>query len=204
MNAKPSCTRDVLSSCNRVRKFNNLTYLSQAVLCDGRSIDTRVMNRDVKLKGKVQYSLEKPSPSDFKTWNNVIKTLSSPNLTLRFTLGAQLLADDKCWFVSEDRLRIFRCRLVDLQSVTDVFCAVSRRYATRRGQQYRWEYSMYGMEESAEYASVLPVDEFLVTLHSSLPVPVPPPAPSTDFWDILRSFENQSLWTYFRLSLIHI
>ena len=190
--------KDVLLSCNRVRKFNKLTYLSECVLCDGRSIDTRVLNRDVKPKGKVQYSFEKPSPSDFKTWNNVIKTISSPNLTLRFTLGAQLRTDDKCWFVSGDRLRIFRRRQVDLQSVTDVFCSVSRRYATRRGQQYRWEYSTYELEESGEYASVLPVDDFLVTLHSVLPVPAPSPAPSTDFWDILRSFENQSLWTYFR------
>ena len=79
---------------------------------------------------------------------------------------------------------MYRQRLVDLQEVVDVFCAKARRYATRRGQHYIWQYSQYGEIESTEYASVLEIDSFTVTLHSTLPIPLPPTAPSTDFWDV--------------------
>ena len=46
------------------------------------------------------------------------------------------------------------------------------------------------------YASVREVDEMTVALHSVVAVPRPV-TPATDFWEVLHSFSNQSLWRYF-------
>ena len=43
---------------------------------------------------------------------------------------------------------------------------------------------------------MVPVDESTVRLHSSAFLPVEP-SPKVDFWEVLRSFENQTLWRYF-------
>ena len=48
---------------NRVRKFHKVTYLSEAALCDGRSIDPAILTWDPKPELAVRYSLEKPTPT---------------------------------------------------------------------------------------------------------------------------------------------
>ena len=54
------------------------------------------------------------------------------------------------------------------------------------------------MPEEVRYASIQEVDDMTVSLHSTAEIPATPEEPSMSFWDALHSFENQSLWKYFR------
>ena len=46
------------------------------------------------------------------------------------------------------------------------------------------------------YISIHQLDDMPVTLHSQIVVPLPI-APVTDFWEVLHSFNNHSLWNNF-------
>ena len=79
----------------------------------------------------------------------------------------------------------------------DIFVREERRHNTRRGAVYNWMWSEKGTPSSSRLASVLTIDTTRVHLHSSASLPLPISVP-TDFWTVLQSFENRSLWKYFK------
>lgn len=72
----------------------------------------------------------------------------------------------------------------------------SDRIITRSGPRFQWNHSAYGPSPGTHYASVRPIDQMTVTLHSSIAMPRALTQP-TNFWHVLRSFENQSLFNNF-------
>lgn len=189
--------KDEIVGLNRVRKYNKLTHISEAVMCDGRAIDQTYLNRDKRPSGQVVYSLEMPTPRDFNVWNQAIKSLTRSNLNLYVPLGAYLKLVDQNWFVADDSSTLYRTHLKNNIRMMDVFVREERRHNTRRGAVYNWMWSEKGTPSSSRLASVLTIDTTRVHLHSSAPLPLPISVP-TDFWTVLQSFENRSLWKYFK------
>ena len=67
---------------------------------------------------------------------------------------------------------------------------------TRHGSQFVWSWSARTGPTQTSYASIQRIDQMRITLHSIATMPVTVPI-ETDFWTVLRSFENQSLWKNF-------
>ncbi len=79
-----------------------------------------------------------------------------------------------------------------------IYQRVEEQRVTIFGQRYTWSESRLGEPVDIIYASVRQLDDMTVTLHSIAALPPSPPVISLKFWDALRSFDNQSLWRYFR------
>ena len=67
---------------------------------------------------------------------------------------------------------------------------------TRRGRLYHWRGTQEGQIPNASHASVELLPNGCARLHSTL-ARYQAPEPVADFWEVLHSFENQSLWRYF-------
>ena len=67
---------------------------------------------------------------------------------------------------------------------------------TRHGQVYTWLETQQGDPPSKRHASVELLLDTSACCHSSVEMHRAP-TPTTDFWEVLHSFENQSLWRYF-------
>lgn len=159
---------------------------------------TIILIFDYPRKSLITYiSLEKPTPSDFRLWNDVIKELTSPSLRLQIGLGPYFRSVDKHWYISEDSSQVYRVQVLeDGRKAFQVYECQSRRHNTRYGALFKLMRTEMGSPISTSFASVLEVDEFHVRLHSQASVPRPISKP-TAFWDVLKSFSNQSLWRHF-------
>ena len=78
----------------------------------------------------------------------------------------------------------------------DVYAKQSSERVTRFGQKFKWTEAKEGTPESTVYASVREVSDAVVSLHSTASIPMPI-SPVVDFWEVLHSFPNQSLWRNF-------
>ena len=85
---------------------------------------------------------------------------------------------------------------VNSMEAFDVYTLEEMQYSTRQGQIFVWTWSEYDRPPQLQYASVIRLDRWKVKLHSITEVIHETPH-VTNFWDILQSFENQSLWKYF-------
>ena len=81
---------------------------------------TIILIFDYPRKSLITYiSLEKPTPSDFRLWNDVIKELTSPSLRLQIGLGPYFRSVDKHWYISEDSSQVYRVQVLgDLEGVS--------------------------------------------------------------------------------------
>ena len=182
---------------NRVRKFKGLHSLADITLCDGRTVDPKVMTTDPSDSSRV-FSVEKPRRSDFRLFHQAIRNLSSPSLVLSPTLGrftGNPHRQDR-WFLSECR-RYLYFEEDEPDAYTRYTCVSERptRFGTifsdpehRQGQFFR------GMR-----ASVQPRSDTCVVLHSSAHVYVPSP-PRRSFMQRLHALPNQSLWRTLRIT----
>ncbi len=80
----------------------------------------------------------------------------------------------------------------------EIYQRVKEQRVTRFVQRYTWRESRLGEPVNISYARIRQLDDMTVTLHSIVALPPSPPFISLKFWDALRSFDNQSLWRYFR------
>ena len=69
-------------------------------------------------------------------------------------------------------------------------------YNLRSGSRFRWVSSQLCSPLFPNYASVHPLNNNTVALHSLAPPPVRL-QPTTDFWAVLRGYNDQSLWDNF-------
>ena len=95
----------------------------------------------------------------------------------------------------EDRLYFSYCQ--GGLDCYDTYCKESTDRVTRFGQKFTWESTCEGVPTASIYASVRDVDDSTVSLHSTAAIPRPLSL-NTDFWEVLHSFLNQSLWRSFR------
>jgi len=78
-----------------------------------------------------------------------------------------------------------------------VYKCEERAHATRYGQQFAWSKAHENEPQCVRYASIRHINDHTVTLHSTASIPRELSQP-TAFWDVLCSFENQTLWRDFR------
>ena len=107
-------------------------------------------------------------------------------LELRQPLGPYLTEPHRtpCWYTNIDATEVYRPRTQDFVDMYDVFLPQVSSYHTQSGYTYTWSMSVLGTHPGTSYASVQCVD--------SQPLQMP-----TDFWPVLRSFDNQSFWDHF-------
>ena len=99
------------------------------------------------------------------------------------------------WSTNATETVLYRRRMQDFEEIHDVFTPQAMARPTRFGQRYEWTRTQLGGAPMDYYASVCHVNEMTVTYHSKAAAPTSEPK-STRFWDVLRSFENQSLWRH--------
>ena len=81
-----------LEMINTVQKHLGFIYLSDLVLCDGKSLCDEVFDTgwDEKSCSKHQFPREKPATGDFSAWKSFILTLTADGRTLTQPLGDYL------------------------------------------------------------------------------------------------------------------
>ena len=176
---------------NRVRKFLGVHSLADVVLCDGRTIDPVVLGRRPLVSSR-EFSVEHPTPSDFRLFRQAVINLSSQSFTLRTTLGPYVATPHRSsiWFASPCRRFLYKA---SSESSYTQFRRLSSR-PTRHGTRYGSPVSLSGQCPREYYASVTVADSGgLVTLHSTAAAYVPSPI-RRSFWQRLRALPNQSLW----------
>jgi hypothetical protein len=180
---------------NRVRKYKKVHWLSELVQCDGIAISQEIMT-NTPGDSKYKFSREQPTRGDFDLWQQAIHAISSPSLSICPKLGRYLRdpPTTQIWFVSEDRSHVYRWIDDDSYAVLTPPPLLRR---TRHGTTYRWTHSCLGTVPPSDWASVHIVSQMQIQLHSSTPQPLIPDTNSS-FLDVLASFENQSLWKFFK------
>ena len=99
--------------------------------------------------------------------------------------------------MSEDEYELYCVYEDKFEDKFDVFCRNDHLHNTRYGRQYQWEEYCEGIPPQHTYVSIQEVDDSTVTLHSKMEVACLIEV-NTDFWAVLRSFDNQSLWKNFQ------
>ena len=109
------------------------------------------------------------------------------------------------WFASDDQSELFRLHNDGICQVykKDSPHSMNVRRATRSDTaQYKWSHEMEEICDTDnplfnKYATVEDPVPDRVSLHSTIPIPIPD-APPDSILDTLNSWPNQSLWKYFR------
>ena len=145
-----------------------------------------------------QFPLEEPTRADFYLWESCVRAIVKPSLQLHQPLGKYLQTSHlkRRWTWAQDSDELYFVHSDGPVECYDLFCREPGIYPTRYGSKYRWIETKEGVPPSGIYASVRELSDNTVTLHSSCPIYTPIPV-ATDFWEVLHSFENQSLWRYF-------
>lgn len=180
--------RKRLEALNRVRKFKKVHRLSCITACDGRQIRPDILNR---LPGDStrKWSVECPTPADFRLWRTALQDISSPQFRLGSGLGALLATSHipNLWSVNLEGDSL--CRTIGDGSFA-LYEMVRPFRFTRSGPRFSFK----------AYTSTDPASPDAVKLHSSALIPrsLTPLSPRSVL-EILHSWENQSLWEHLRV-----
>ena len=101
---------------NRVRKYKKVHFLSEILLCGGKTVKPSMLN---KYEGDSTrtYSREQPWRKDMDLWRSALREISSPTLFWSPCLGIQTMTCGTCpmtapffiwisWMVSRKSLRV--------------------------------------------------------------------------------------------------
>jgi len=191
-------TTKQLSILNRVRKRKCVFFLSELVLCDGRTVDISLLDGSEGSSRNKTYPMEKPTSSDVSLWMNAIRSLSSASYHLPTSLGAVLcISPDIDWFWNEQGRHLVKYNRAPSGDIRayDHYIEVSTTHNTRN-TRYQWEYSSLQRPPLLSHlASVRTsiVDENHVRLHSITSIPASP-TPPINIRAVLHSWGNNSLW----------
>ena len=187
-----------LVSLNTVRKSKQLLHLSDIVCCDGRTVDRDILTREPGAESCHGFPVEWPVAVDYKLWDHAIRAISSSTYFLPEALGPFLKSphQDILWRTSSTNDRLYRIWNDCGDDAYNLFTAVDMAHNTRYGHQYTFVSTEQGQPPGDYYASVSYIDNDTVRFHSKAVIPCPAVVP-TDFWSVLRSFSNQSLWKHF-------
>ena len=190
-----------LERLNRVRKFKCVLHLSDIVLCDGKSLDTRACGDAVMGHSAHDFPLEQPVRGDFALWDTAVGQLFGATGRLERPLGPYLREGHlfQHWFESSDGRLLFYRPHNDVEESYDEYHLEARRYPTRHGRRFALTATRVGtLPNSLRLASVVYDDSVdRVRLHSSCEPFRPIQDTVRGLLDTLQSFENQTLWRYF-------
>ena len=180
-----------------VANFKCVLHLSDLACCDGVTVDNWVLT-DEPGESTHTFPHERPRASDFTLWNDAIRALTHGELRLPHSLGPFLREPHITydWRTHDSADRLFRIRQQQPEPMYDVFEKDTSSVATRHGQRYIWSLTCFGELPGDNFATVNHVNEQVVTLHSKARCHVEESVPM-DFWSVLRSYPNQSLWKHF-------
>jgi len=186
-----------LPRLNRFRHFKGVVDVSCVTCEDGVTIHPSALTNAPGITSKYIFAHERPTASDHALWVQALHHISSSTLKLPCKLGDYLSLGHQHhqWYATADRSELFFWPDRNVQSY-QVFVKDTLNRTTRYGTKYSLSRALLGEPPQLEYASIRRVNNETVTLHSTAPVFVALPAP-TSFLDTLHSFENQSLWRYF-------
>lgn len=193
------CSQDIYTSAqkasiNRVRRHKGLHCLGDITLCDGRTIDQSIFNKDRSDSSRV-FSTEKPTSQDFKLFRRAIRIISSDSFLLPTSLGPYISQPHRpdIWFTTGDRSELFRFRS---NRCYDLFIPDVTARRTRHGTRYLKLRTVNGLCPRSIRASVFagnPNNAEEVVLHSTAAV-YKPSRSRQSFIEKIQSLPNQSLW----------
>ena len=187
-----------LARLGRYCKFKQVFSLADIVECDGRTICPKVLLHQKGNSSRV-FSYEQPTVEDHKLWTKAIKAISDPSYRLTTKLGVYINERHvgSTWYISHNNHRVYTKQA---DGTITVYRNTEEGQMTRNRRVYEIESVrediLFEPSRQDKYASVDDFDENFVTLksHASFPSQI---QPSTDFWDVLHSWPNQSLWRHF-------
>ena len=189
-----------LESLTIFRHYKCVVHLSDILCCDGKTLDPRILEFTPGAS-KYVFPHQRPRQDDWRLWQRAVLLVTSSFRSTRPPLGRFLTEPHahNQWWISETDTQL--CRRVLAPDNDTLGWAIfdkqdSQRYSLRSGSRFRWTHSKQVKPPWLRYASVTTITDDIVALHSSAPPPILT-LPSYDFWSVLRSFDNQSLWDNF-------
>ena len=111
-----------------MRKYKGIHSVADFVLCDRRTIDPWVLNREPSDSARV-FSVEKPTRSEFALFQRAIHLISSASLRLPTALGSFVGKPHRpdIWFTNVDNTHLFKT--IDESSYLDYSVSTDSRSA---------------------------------------------------------------------------
>ena len=144
-----------------------------------------------------QFSIEKLTKKDKTLWNRALYAITSSNLTIQGSIG-EFLRYPHCqlwWICSEGTPGIYYERV---DGYHELYKRPTGVVVTRQ-TQYCWCASLMDSPPNMDQtlASIDRIDAMHIKLPSKTTLPNEIQM-NFDFWDVLRSWPNQSLWRNFQ------
>jgi hypothetical protein len=167
---------DQWTSFNRARKFYQVYFMSQLLLCDGMTVDPLKLSRDkhARTDTHMKFPKEHPTAADLTLWRDTIYLLKSPTFRFSPRLGKHLrLPYEKVYWVSnESRDCITRMSAADKPKVYQL---KTMQYLTRGRQIFHESFSSC-QPETTHVVSVRDYTPSGITVHSQSPLKLERPA----------------------------
>ena len=174
---------------NRVRKHKGIHSVGDFVLCDGRTPDPFIFNRNASDSSRV-FSVEQPTPADFALFRTAVDHFLTETGILRRPLGSYMTSPHRpdVWFVEDDRSALYR--YVDNSSYVQ---------RTRQGTKFSSAEEIRGQCPRSIRGSVVAVGSDSYTIHSTAASYYVPAPQRRTFLQRLHSLPNSSLWRTFEV-----
>ena len=156
-----------------------------------------LLPQQAKIISKREFSIEKPTKKDKVIWRQALYAITSPNLTIQDYIHDFLRSSHHqlWWFCSEDTHEIYYKRVDRYYEFYKHPTGVVVTWQT----QYCWCASLINPPHTMvqTLASIDRIDSMHIKLHSKATLPNEMQM-NFDFWDVLHSWPNKSLWRNFQ------
>ncbi len=170
--------RDDLLSLNTMRMHKKVIHLSVIVMCDGKTIMSKMLT-DLPGQASVhKFPTQKPTKVDKTLWESAIRRISSEFkvLTLPLQEYISLLYTQPHWRLSSDGYVLHRIFSQNGNDYHDEYIPRNDPLLrqTRSGERFILSITRMGTFSLTKYASITYSQLNHVMVHSSIQIPLPP------------------------------
>lgn len=177
----------------RYRHYKKARYVSDIVACDGITILPSALTHSEGIS-KLTYPHERPTKGDHKLWVSALKAISSPRLVLGNRLGKFLRPPPHLdeWYYDSLQDVLYN----SINTVTIRYIKIDGGTTRSSSNRYKYQLPVESTPSDLLLATVVRDDNnpSVVRLHSTA---LPPTKDEVSgFWNVLASYNNDSLWRH--------
>ncbi len=189
-------SRAGIVSLNIMRMHKKVIHTSNIVLCNGKTIKPEMLTNIPGQSGMHKFPTQRPTPLDLELWKSALQKISSKFLFSPSNCKSTSINHMKCRCGRPtDGLILHNTIVRDNGEYHKVYIPSSNLFTqkTRSGQRFNSKMVVDGRSEFQSYASVTPLQQGQVLLHSSVPMYIKP-IPVSRFEQTIKNMANQTLW----------
>ena len=180
---------------NRARKHFQIYFLSHLIMGNGTTVHPTAIDPSLAKHRPtgMRFPKEQPTDTDFKIWNQTIRRLTSPTLTLSPPLGRFLRAcpEYNTWQTNMAHAYVVQ---QNKDKSYDVYYPTHQHAHTRGHNYFEYHHTTTHQPPCTLTASVIPRSTHKVALHSTCSLKPHPHTPAEPFLTKLRKGFQSHVW----------